>query len=474
MIQKRVFISPFTFFIIAALICGAVLLSFPMWARGSDSSSDSSNGGPTQETGPGRGKPTEQPAPINAIHWGSTWFNEYTLEWNETTPPSGPGPGDGDGGRDGGRDGGGTWWGSGGSVSLSCSGTTPQATIAWATVPMSPSNWTFCASEWNYCSFSDTMQVRYGAEGRYVYRVFTNGTWCTNSVFGDPIYGVVKACHYRAFSYYILTVSGVGNFNSGTTASYTVSSGLANNTAYDWSVEAYNADGQSSASLGYTNQPHGSFTTPNCAPPPNQPPSATNLSVSQPDYCLVGWASAIFSWNFSDPGDTQSAYQVQVDNNSNFSSPEVDSGKVISSSNSFATQAGQISFNNTYYWRLMVWDSKDAASSWISGPAFATPGHAYPSIDFSWTPLNPTVDESTQFTDQSTVYGGSSKSSWSWTFQNGSPPSSIIQNPLIKFLSTGAKAVTLRVTDSDGFACTGQKTVNTLLKLPDWKEIPPF
>lgn len=206
----------------------------------------------------------------------------------------------------------------------------------------------------------------------------------------------------------------------------------------------------------------------------NNPPSATNLSVTQPDYCAVSWASAIFSWTFSDPGDTQSAYRIQVDNNSGFTSPEVDSGKVVSSSQSYATQSGQLSFGNTYYWRVMVWDSKDASSNWASGPAFSTPAHAYPSIDFSWTPLNPTVNEDTQFVDQSTVYGGASKSSWSWTFQNGSPPVSSSQNPLVKFLSTGAKSVTLRVTDSNGFACTGQKTVNALLQLPEWEEIPPF
>ena len=207
----------------------------------------------------------------------------------------------------------------------------------------------------------------------------------------------------------------------------------------------------------------------------NQPPSATDLQVNQPDYCTVPWAAAIFSWQFSDPnGDSQSAYQVQVDNDSNFSSPENDSGKVISSSNSYATPSGKLSFSATYYWRIMVWDSKDVSSSWVSGPSFTTPKHAYPSIDFTWTPQNPTVNEDTQFADKSEVYGGTTKSSWFWTFQDGSPDTSALQDPLVKFLSIKAKSVTLRVTDSDGFNCTGQKTVNTLLQLPEWKEIPPF
>ncbi len=198
----------------------------------------------------------------------------------------------------------------------------------------------------------------------------------------------------------------------------------------------------------------------------NQPPSADNLQASQPDYCVISWPSAILSWQFTDPGDTQSAYQIQIDNNSNFSSPEVDSGKVMSSSNSYAALPGMLSYNTTYYWRLMVWDSNDLASVWILGPGFATPGHAYPTADFSWTPQNPLVNETTQFTDQSTVYGGTTKSSFYWVFQDGSPANSVLQNPLTEFLSVGDKSVTFRVTDSGGLSCQTQKTVNIRIPLP--------
>jgi len=207
----------------------------------------------------------------------------------------------------------------------------------------------------------------------------------------------------------------------------------------------------------------------------NQPPSATNLKVVQPDYCLSGPAS-IFSWTFTDPdpGDTQSAYRVQVDNNSNFSSPEDDSGKVTSNSNSYATILGKLEYNNTYYWRLKVWDSKDADSNWISGPSFTIPTHAYPEIDFSWSPFKPSVNEDVLFVDESIVYGGTTKKSWSWTFQDGSPDSSNEQNPTAEFSSTGEKDITLRVTDSDGFSCSRTKTLNSQLPLPIWKEIAPF
>lgn len=62
-------------------------------------------------------------------------------------------------------------------------------------------------------------------------------------------------------------IPGVGTYNTGSNNSYTIS-GLANNTTYNWSVEAYNSSDQSSASLGYTGQPSGSFITPTCALPP--------------------------------------------------------------------------------------------------------------------------------------------------------------------------------------------------------------
>jgi hypothetical protein len=41
------------------------------------------------------------------------------------------------------------------------------------------------------------MEVRYGANTSYHSQILSNGTPCTNAVFGDPINGVVKHCDYR-------------------------------------------------------------------------------------------------------------------------------------------------------------------------------------------------------------------------------------------------------------------------------------
>ncbi len=70
---------------------------------------------------------------------------------------------------------------------------TPAPTPSPTPVPVA---WTFCANEWQHCSFSGTRDVRYGVEGKYATKTFTGGVACTNSVFGDPAYGAVKKCSY--------------------------------------------------------------------------------------------------------------------------------------------------------------------------------------------------------------------------------------------------------------------------------------
>jgi hypothetical protein len=71
-------------------------------------------------------------------------------------------------------------------------------TTAEAPAPAPTSSWTACAAENGSCSFSGTRQVRYGANGVYVYKTATGPISCSNSTFGDPIVGVVKLCSVSA------------------------------------------------------------------------------------------------------------------------------------------------------------------------------------------------------------------------------------------------------------------------------------
>ncbi len=215
----------------------------------------------------------------------------------------------------------------------------------------------------------------------------------------------------------------------------------------------------------------------------NRAPSANGLSVSQPNYCKSGPA-ATFSWTFSDPdpGDTQGAYQVQVATNPGFSGPGtvVDSGKVSSASNSYATGSGKLVYNTTYYWRVRVWDNYDLVSAWASGSNFTTPKHVYPTVNFKASPLSPSVNETVQFTDLTT--GGATINGWTWniqdaTYQDGTNANS--QNPKVKFTVTGTKTITLVAKDVDNYQCSNADTASSLqnlnirLPLPGWKEVAP-
>jgi Flp pilus assembly pilin Flp len=70
----------------------------------------------------------------------------------------------------------------------------PTLTPTPTPIPTPIPTWTDCAVENGFCSFTGTALVRYGANGVYATGTFTNGVGCNNTVFGDPLYGVVKAC----------------------------------------------------------------------------------------------------------------------------------------------------------------------------------------------------------------------------------------------------------------------------------------
>jgi hypothetical protein len=52
-----------------------------------------------------------------------------------------------------------------------------------------------CVNENGFCSFSGLRKVEYGANQIFASKTLTNGTSCSNVVFGDPIYGIKKSCH---------------------------------------------------------------------------------------------------------------------------------------------------------------------------------------------------------------------------------------------------------------------------------------
>jgi len=234
----------------------------------------------------------------------------------------------------------------------------------------------------------------------------------------------------------------------------------------------------------------------------NRPPTAINLSVDDPnaaDYCgITGYPPVRVHWQFSDldSGDSQSAYQIQVDDNSDFSSLLVDTGKISNSSQSFLIGPSYptLSWNATYYWRLKVWDSKDTSSTdWIvyqdNVPpleSFTTASHSYPYPNFTFSPQNPAIGEVVTFIDNSKCYsspgnteyncstGGSI--SYLWDFGNGQT-STTKGDVTTTYATAGPKTVRLTITDNNltpAGSCDTTRQVTVALPFPEWEEIPPF
>ena len=57
--------------------------------------------------------------------------------------------------------------------------------------------WTQCAAENSMCGSVSGQRLAYGANGAFSYRSSTGNPVCGNTLFGDPISGVVKACYVR-------------------------------------------------------------------------------------------------------------------------------------------------------------------------------------------------------------------------------------------------------------------------------------
>jgi hypothetical protein len=231
----------------------------------------------------------------------------------------------------------------------------------------------------------------------------------------------------------------------------------------------------------------------NVNPPP---PTTSNVTVTVPDYCTTG-PSAWVSWDFSDPsGGPQSAYQVQIDNQPNFSSPEFDSG-IIACGNCRWHYGGLgfLQFNTTYSARVRTWNNNNppSVSSWqvatfCNGTgcepngSWKTPIHAYPNVNlphqFTWLPAKPTKNMPVQFIDHGWFDASSNNKQWLWTFvpAGGGSGSSTAQNPVYTFNSDGIYQVTESVRDNampPGQYCSYTQSVSIQKSIPIWKEIAP-
>ncbi len=86
-------------------------------------------------------------------------------------------------------------------------------------------------------------------------------------------------------------------------------------------------------------------------------------------------------------------------------------------------------------------------------------GSTGPQADFDYSPVEPQVDETVQFTDQST-YSGGDIVEWSWTFGDGA--TSTQQNPTHSYSSDGTYSVELSITTDDGKTDTTTQDITVI------------
>lgn len=263
----------------------------------------------------------------------------------------------------------------------------------------------------------------------------------------------------------------------------------------------------------------------------NNNPDASNLSISA-DYCALVPVRT-FSWIYSDlldssPDNEESQFQLQIDDNNDFSSPEVNicgdgtapliSGdcsapgalSIPSGSVNFkninvmeSPGADQLGYNKTYYWRVMVWDSNGGSSGWaeydpdanpLTQNPIGTPLHSYPNAHFTCSPnlavscpadhdilelitfdndpdpgANPNPDRYAPYT-------------FNWDFCKGAacPNKNAVGIPANHtYITEGSYDVELTVSDAtlpiDGgpYICAFSQTLNIVSARPKWNEINP-
>ncbi len=126
------------------------------------------------------------------------------------------------------------------------------------------------------------------------------------------------------------------------------------------------------------------------------------------DGCCSGFLiNPVLPWSVTSvSGESQQiAYWLQVDDNDDFLSPEIDTGEIISSINFYTIQGEYLEEYRTYYWRVGVKDNFYSWTDWAEGESFEIPmdctcdPNAYPDIfptEFPWSEFQICTDLVTQ------------------------------------------------------------------------------
>jgi len=244
--------------------------------------------------------------------------------------------------------------------------------------------------------------------------------------------------------------------------------------------------------------------------PKNDPPVAKNLRVYRASCIGIRGSGAVyFQWDYSDKeNDKETHFWLEIDDNSDFSSPEVlrevanpgvnqqlITGKLTptvscSRTNPLCKPSGFISYNTTgYYWRVKVQENADgtlqnsvgSGDGWYYGEKYVLAGHPDPVPLFTFYP-NPAAPGGTvSFTDMSICYDNSGAdlqcSDFTWDFGDNTGQVTT-RNTSHEYKTKGAYSTTLTACDNTGVCCSAVQSVPITdmgaKDIPKWKEISPF
>lgn len=235
----------------------------------------------------------------------------------------------------------------------------------------------------------------------------------------------------------------------------------------------------------------------------NNSPSADPVTLIAPsEFCDN--PEYTFNWIFADdPGDTQSSFWLQVDNNSDFSSLSVDR-KFYSSRNREPVSlkydvdgvgpSNKLAYGTTYYWRVKVWDNKGMESAWAAGDNFNTEPHMWPIVGFQPPPpedfsVNVSIHFITSEEPNDSICfkaragGGNIETpcaGWKWDFCYGE----ICSDNSLKWLTSSdtyhtysevsSYNIVLWVKDKNNNICSNKNNPKYIgTKKPKWKEVVP-
>jgi chitodextrinase len=269
------------------------------------------------------------------------------------------------------------------------------------------------------------------------------------------------------------------NFND---TDSTIVTGLNLHQIYSFVIYAYDTYGNKSRSANYV------ATTTN-----NIPVAQIN---SPDDDVIFDTANACnhvlietLRWTFSDAGDSQSAYQIQVKTQAgNWGSPYLDltfnpfNNELMSFSDA---SPYNLQYNTTYNYRVKVRDSYGDWSAWsISIGTFSTPVHRYPYAYFDYLPHNFSINEPVSFFDNplnhskyfdnGNIMRNCTDATCNWYWSTTSPATianRTASTTNIIFNTNVAGQVQLDITDKDHpYTCSTTSDFTTKKKLPSWIE----